>query len=264
MKTTTFKNILIAISFISLLSCASTIDKVVVNAISAPDSDIKVNHLLMQMPNDPHMAMTAIMPPKDGDQERADSLARVIKKNITKYKDIEVAKSDGYEFFPPEPPADMNIVHLVNRKFSAKENKKFNSEKPGSILYERDGNGWKLIGAMITAPVDASEKEMNERAPLSVTQWHLHKNVCVPKPIWDGEQWKKTFPDGSPVYGPTSKVTTASECSEYQGRFLPVVFGWMTHAYVFVDNPDDVWNQMYGHTSSEHDMHGDHQKHENH
>ncbi|QLE00219.1 hypothetical protein HX109_01060 [Galbibacter sp. BG1] len=240
-----------------VLSCASTVDNIVTNAISAPLSDIRVYDILMPMPNDPHMAMTKKLPEQDGDQRRADSLVEVIEKNIIRFKDIDVAKEEGYEFFPPEPPADMNIVHLVHRKYSEKEMKKgFNSEKPGSILYERDGNGWKLIGAMITAPVDASKEELNDLAPLSVTQWHLHQKVCVPKPIWDKEEWQKTFPDGTPVYGPTSSIASKSDCEKFDGTFLPVVFGWMTHAYVYLDNPNDVWNQMYGHDHGGH--HGNH------
>ncbi|MCM5663684.1 hypothetical protein [Galbibacter mesophilus] len=248
MKKQTYNLTFALIAILFLVGCASTVNNVVVNAISSPLSDIKVHDIMMPMGNDPHMAMTKKLPEKSGDQRRADSLVRVIEKNIIRFKDIEVAKEEGYEFFPPEPPADMNIVHLVHRKYSDKEIKKgFDSNKPGSILYERDGNGWKLIGAMITAPVDASREELDARAPLSIAQWHLHQKVCVPKPIWDEEEWKKTFPDGSPVYGPTSSIASRSECEKFDGTFLPVVFGWMTHAYVYLDNSEDVWNQMYGH-----------------
>ncbi len=102
------------------------------------------------------------------------------------------------------------------------------------------------------------------RVPLSATRWHLHTNVCVPKPIWDGDAWARTLADGRPVFGPDSPIATEAGCDDVGGRFLPTVFGWMAHVNLFAEDPADVWNAMYGHEDehggahggSEHDGHG--------
>ncbi len=85
----------------------------------------------------------------------------------------------------------------------------------------------------------------------------MGENVCVPRPVWDGEAWARKAPDGRPLFGPGSPVATPEACREIRGRFLPTVFGWMAHVYVFAENPADLWNAMYGHGP-----HGGHQHHE--
>lgn len=99
---------------------------------------------------------------------------------------------------------------------------------------------------MYTAPVGASLEELDRRVPLSATQWHLHQNVCVPRPIWDEQQWARTSGD-RPLFGPGGAARTEAACDRARGRFLPTVFGWMAHINVFADDPADVWNAHYGH-----------------
>jgi len=241
------KKVLFSLAALFLMGCASTIDRAVVNAISAPKAELKAGSISMQMPNDPHMLMTRHQPAQPGDQARADSLAAAVERGVERFKDLKVAQAEGYQFFPPNPPQHLQIVHLVHRKYSEDEVDGFNANKPGSLLYERSGDGWRLVGAMITAPVDATPQQLDDRAPLSVTQWHLHQDICVPKPIWDEQAWARTGTDGKPLFGPEGAIASKAECKEANGRFMPVVFGWMTHAYVFAPNPSDLWNQHYGH-----------------
>ncbi len=170
-----------------------------------------------------------------------------------------MAKQDGYAFFPAVPPPHLHIVHLVNRRFSKSDGKRFNPDEPGSLLYERAGEGWKLIGAMITAPVEATVEELDARVPLSVAQYHLHQNICVPKPIWDGDAWARLDDHGMPVFGPESPIATKAACDAVDGRLLETVFGWMAHAYVFTGDPADTWNAMYGHGAG--GMPGNHDGH---
>ncbi len=57
---------------------------------------------------------------------------------------------------------------------------RFNPEHPTSLLYEKHGDEYKLIGVMYTAPKRFTEDQLDERIPLSVAQWHEHVNFCAP------------------------------------------------------------------------------------
>lgn len=194
--------------------------------------------------NDPHMRMTPVRVPTAKDLAKADKLARELKEAISKYADIALAEADGYRPFPPDP-SGLRIVHYVNLGRSVAENWRLNPRKPGSLLYERQlDNSLRLIGAMFTASKKATEAELNERVPLSVTRWHLHTNICVPKPIWDAKQWA-IKDNGQPRFGPKSAISTEAACKAVGGDFWPTAFGWMVHVYVFAENPNDIWNPMY-------------------
>lgn len=169
--------------------------------------------------------------------------------SIAKYRDVNAAVAAAYRSFPPEPgPAD-RIIHFVHQGLSRREAREIDVARPGALLYERaPGGGLRLVGAMFTAPVGASLEELDARVPLSVTQWHLHQNICVPRPVWDREAWARRAPDGRrPLFGPGSPVSTEAACREAGGRFLPTVFGWMAHVYPLTDNPAGLRNAMYGH-----------------
>ncbi|MDJ0706670.1 MAG: hypothetical protein QNJ46_25650 [Leptolyngbyaceae cyanobacterium MO_188.B28] len=196
--------------------------------------------------HDPHMRMTSMRPPTENDLAKADDLAQKVKVAIAKYADISVAEADDYQPFPPDP-SDLYIVHYVNVWLPWLENFRLDPKHPGSLLYERQADGsLQLLGAMFTAPPEATEEELNARVPLSVTRWHLHTNICVPNPIWDKDQWELEQ-DGQPVFGPESPIATESACESVGGDFWPTAFGWMVHANVFADEPADIWNPMYGH-----------------
>jgi len=89
----------------------------------------------------------------------------------------------------------------------------------------------KIVGAMYTMPKRAKESELDKRVPLSVTQWHLHTNLCVPKK--DEERRYGELREGKPLFGLTGTVTTRDACDAVNGKFTPVLFGWMVHANVF-------------------------------
>ena len=200
--------------------------------------------------NDPHMEMTPVWPFAAGDAERANRIALETERAIAQYHDIEVAQEAGFIQFPPDATG-FDIVHYIDPWGSFLENWGIDPERPGSLLYERSGGSWRLLGAMFTAPAEASLEELDARVPLSVTRWHLHTNICVPDPIWDVWQWEKTR-DGKPLFGPESPVATREACDALGGEFHPTMFGWMVHVNVFADNPADVWNPMYGHDEGGH------------
>jgi hypothetical protein len=66
---------------------------------------------------------------------------------------------------------------------------------------------------------------------LSVTQWHLHTNLCTPRK--GQEQRYSEVQNGKPMFGLAGTITTKETCDAENGRFYPVIFGWMVHANVF-------------------------------
>lgn len=228
--------------------CVQMIDGAVAGMVSAPAGAVAARAGADPMPGDPQTLMTRLAPARPGDAQRAERLAEEVRRALEPYRDVEQARAAGYRPFPPEPGPEMRIIHYVHQARSRREARRIDPAQPGALLYERiPGRGLRLVGAMYTAPLSAPLEELDRRVPLSVTQWHLHQNICVPRPLWDARQWARTGSDGRPLFGPGSPVSTEAACRELRGRFLPTVFGWMAHVYVFAENPADVWNAMYGH-----------------
>lgn len=243
--------LLCLLSAVVLTGCASMIDNAVADAIIQPDSAIKARSVSTEM--GPHMLMTERQPVEADDKAYAAVLVSELRQSIERFKDVEVAKEAGYRSFPPEPGPDLKEIHYVNTDLSADEAEHINPRKPGSLLYHRtDSGGLKLVGAMFTAPASASPQELNNRVPLSITQWHLHTNICLPIPLWDEDEWARRLEGGEMVFGPDSPVASKRACDAVGGRFAPSIFGWMAHAYVFANDPDDIWNPQFGHQKSGH------------
>ena len=118
----------------------------------------------------------------------------------------------------------------------------FDPARPPSLLYRRDAKGrMQLVGAMYTAPADASPEELDARVPLAMARWHLHVNICTPQPVWDREAWARRK-NGQLVFGPASPIATRAECEKEGGRFHPRLFGWMVHVNAFESDP---WGQEH-------------------
>src|SRR6266566_4164438 len=75
-------------------------------------------------------------------------------------------------------PQEQN--HFTNYRYGFEAVMRFNPEHPTSLLYEKTGDEYKLIGVMYTAPKNANCNELDKRIPLSIAQWHAHVNMCVP------------------------------------------------------------------------------------
>lgn len=242
---------------ISAAACGRAIDSAVAGIVSEPETEVKAGHGAAPMASDPTMLMTHLRSRRPGDSVRAESLANVMRRELRKYRDHNVAIAAGYRAFPPNPGPEIRIVHYTNNRYARRERTRVDPARPGSLLYERMSDGsLRLVGAMLTAPVDASLEELDARVPLSMTQWHLHQNICVPKPVWDKEQWQRRGSQNRPLFGPGGTQNTRESCEAVGGRFLPTVFGWMAHIHVFAENPADTWNAMYGHGRAHgHDRH---------
>lgn len=194
-----------------------------------------------------HMKMTALRSTKTGDSEKAQQVVESARKVAEKYKDYKVALSDGYKIFLPNLPQKQ--YHFTNYWYGFEAGTHFNSDHPTSLIYEKHGEDYKLIGVMYTAPKNASEDELNSRIPLSIAQWHAHVNMCMPP-----EDRKKEMWGAHAKFGLAGSISTREECEANGGRFMPQIFGWMVHVYPFEQNPEDIWSverQMHAHEVAE-------------
>lgn len=182
-----------------------------------------------------HMHMTALRRPQPGDAARAQAVAEQARQALEHYRDYKVALEEGYKIFLPNVPQKM--YHFTNYEYALHEAFRFDPSKPTSLLYEKHGDNYKLIGAMYTAPVGFSEEVLNERIPLSVAQWHLHVNMCRPPRGHGAEMLSKNA-----RFGLNGSISTRQECEAAGGTFMPHVFGWMVHVYPWEKTPDEIWS----------------------
>ncbi len=183
----------------------------------------------------PHMKMTALRPAKPGDAERAEKVVEAARKATEKYMDYHVALADGFKIFFPNVPQKM--YHFTNYQYGREAAFAFNPEHPTSLLYEKHGDDYKLIGVMYTAPKRFTEEELDERIPLSIAQWHEHVNFCT-APVGR----KREYFGPNPLFGLKGSITTQEACDKEGGTFHPVVFNWMVHVYPFEKDQASVWS----------------------
>jgi hypothetical protein len=202
------------------------------------DSDASVHAMHSMeghMDMSPHMKMTALRRPKPGDDARAQQVVEAARKASEKYLDYRVALAGGYQIFHPEVPQKM--YHFTNYGYAMEARFRFAPEHPTSLLYEKRGDDYKLIGVMYTAPKRLGEEELDERIPLSVAQWHEHVNFCSPPP----ERRKEMLAPHS-QFGLRGSSTTQAACDAAGGTFHPVIFNWMVHVYPFEKDQADIWS----------------------
>ncbi len=196
-----------------------------------------------------HMQMTELRKPQPGDGAKAQAVAEQARQALEHYRDYKVALNEGFKIFLPNVPQKM--YHFTKWENAVGEAFRFDPSKPTSLLYEKQGSDYKLIGAMYTAPVRFSQEQLNERIPLSVAQWHLHVNMCRPPRGREFEMFSK-----KPRFGLNGAISTEQECEAAGGTFLPHVFGWMVHVYPWEKTPDEIWSverQLDKSASAHHD-----------
>jgi len=182
-----------------------------------------------------HMKMTSLRELKPGDQEKADEVAQAARKVAEKYTDYKAALADGFKIFMPNVPQKQ--YHFTNYWYGFEAGRHFNPDHPTSLLYEKQGDGYKLIGIMYTAPKYATEAELDSRIPLSIAQWHAHVNLCVAPPEKRQDAWGPNA-----QFGLAGSIATKDACDAAGGKFIPQIFGWMVHVYPFEQKPEDVWS----------------------
>ena len=194
-----------------------------------------MNSMEGHMDMGPHMKMTSLRPLKPGDAARAQQVAEEARKASEKYTDYHSALADGYKIFHPELPQKM--YHFTNYGYAMEAAFHFNPEHPTSLLYEKRGDDYKLIGVMYTAPKRFTESQLDERIPLSVAQWHEHVNFCAPP-----ADRRKEMVAPHAEFGLRGSITTQEACDAAGGTFHPVIFNWMVHVYPFEKDQAKVWS----------------------
>lgn len=192
-----------------------------------------------EMHANPHIRMSPERVATAADSARANELVATARKSLGRYKDVRVAEREGYKIFAPNVPQD--VYHFTKLGAAFREQFTFDVTRPSSLLYRKHADGsMQLVGAMYSAPRNASMDELSSRVPLGIARWHLHTNMCVPR-LGQSERWRE-IEDGKMVFGPASPIATRDACDRVDGRFLPVVFNWMVHANVF---ESDVWGHHH-------------------
>ena len=182
-----------------------------------------------------HMHMSTLRDPQPGDAKKAQKVVEQARVSLEKYRDYKVALAEGFQIFLPNVPQKM--YHFTNYQFAFNAAFEFDPTRPTSLLYEKHGGDYRLIGAMYTAPVRFTEEQINERIPLSVAQWHQHVNMCRPPQGREIEMLGKNA-----KFGLQGSISTRQECEAAGGTFMPHVFGWMVHVYPWEKTPDAVWS----------------------
>jgi hypothetical protein len=182
-----------------------------------------------------HLEMTELRPPAPGDGERAGALLATARHVMERYRDYRVAARDGYRIFLPNIP--QKIYHFTNYWYGFKAGISFDAERPTSLLYEKHGEDFKLVGVMYTAAQDAAADELDRRVPLSAARWHRHVNLCVPPP---GRRAEVLAPH--PRFGLAGSISTRAACEQAGGIFRPHVFSWMVHLYPDERRPEAIWS----------------------
>ena len=182
-----------------------------------------------------HMKMTPLRPLRPGDPQKAEAVAVAARAVAEKYQNYKIALADGYKIFLPNVPQKM--YHFTNYQNAFYARQHFDPSRPTSLLYEKRGDGYQLIGVMYTAKKDASEEELDFRVPLSVAPWHAHVNLCIPP----HSQREDVIQPGH-KFGLNGSIANQAECDAAGGRFFPQVFGWMVHVYPFEQKPENIWS----------------------
>jgi len=163
----------------------------------------------------------------------------------TKYADYRTALNDGFKIFLPNVPQKQ--YHFTNYKYAGEAAFEFNPEHPTSLLYEKQGEGYKLVGVMYTAPKRMSEDELDQRIPLSIAQWHEHVNFCSPPASMSQDEKRERMLGPDAQFGLRGSIATQPACEAAGGTFHPVIFNWMVHLYPMELAPEAVWSAERGH-----------------
>ena len=198
-----------------------------------------------------HMYMTVLRAPQPGDQQKADALVAAAKAAMAPYQDYHKALADGYEIFLPDVPQAQ--YHFTKYEYAFEARLHFDPNRPTSLLYKKTADGgYKLVGAMYTDRVDATEDELNDRIPLSVARWHQHVNFCKAPA---GQKAAYFGPDAK--FGLLGSITTLEACEAAGGVFHPHIFGWMVHVYPYESDAKKIWStddDDQGHDNMDHSV----------
>jgi hypothetical protein len=206
-----------------------------------------------------HMTMTPIRAATPEDSAHAAQIMQTMRDQLSKYQDYKVAEAAGYLPYMESVPQD--VYHFSNKAATQAEYLgDIDYKHPGSLLYEKKTfGGYKLVGAMYSAPPNYTPEQLDKIIPLGLTHWHAHTNICLPAGITEDDVMNgrvlpahrvaSSIGDGrrtdlrlgyyaDPRYGFNGTVADAGSCEAIGGTFHPQIFGWMVHVYPFAGTDD--------------------------
>jgi hypothetical protein len=209
---------------------------------SSPELSEAVNALLAD--DGVHMHMLPRRPMADGDSARAADIVKAARAALSKYSDVAVAEQNGYVEFMPWLE-NQSIYHYNNVANVLATLRTFDATKPVSLLYKKDASGKRqLVGAMYSAVPNATPADLDAKLPTSIAHWHEHVDFCGPSPDSVRAGTQKIDAASTARW---LKITTREECTAAGGRFVPRLFGWMAHVYLFGgDDPRVIWGEEHG------------------
>ncbi len=107
--------------------------------------------------------LTSVRAMQPGDQEKADQIVTAARSVAEKYKGYKVALADGFKIFLPNLPQKQ--YHFTNYWNAFEAARHLDPSRPTSLLYEKHGEDYKLIGIMYTARKNTTEDDLNSRIP---------------------------------------------------------------------------------------------------
>ena len=115
---------------------------------------------------------------------------------------------------------------------------------------ETTGTCWHILkdflGPLAIGRDWATIDDLDMRLPTSIAHWHEHVDFCAPNP--EEVRAGKVKIDG-PSTARWLKITTREACDAAGGRFVPRIFGWMAHVYMFEsEDPSVIWGGMGVHS----------------
>ena len=182
-----------------------------------------------------HMQMTPPRQASAADRARADKILQTLRAAMEPYKDYRVAEAAGYTKFMGNVPQPM--YHFTSWQNAYANQFSFDPTRPTSLMYKPVAGGYELVGAMFTAPRDATFDQLDARVPLGIATWHLHTNLCLPPP---GTRRGDMFGPGA-RFGLAGSITTPQECAEAGGTFKPSIYNWMVHVWPYETDPSKIW-----------------------
>jgi hypothetical protein len=181
------------------------------------------------------LRLTPTRVPTAADSARGDSLLRIAREAVSRYRSVEAAEADGYKV-RIKAMKQAKVLHYTSLANGFRARSGFDPARPTSLLYERDAGGQlQLIGVMYTVPATATLEELDARVPLGLVQWHLHTNICLPR---SRDQYQAAdFVGRNARFGPRGSIATEAACTAAGGRFKAQSFGWMVHVNLMTDDP---------------------------
>ena len=166
--------------------------------------------------------------PSDGLRMSREDLATLVsqldtvRESTERYRDLEVALAEGFVKTTDEVPnMGAHYVHVA-RSLDAK----FDPSKPEILLYATGESGeQELMGTAFVLPIPLVSPDHPEAFAGPLDNWHIHYNLCTGPEV-------------------VSRSATSDQCEASGGIWVPA-YGWMIHAWVWVDNPLGVfsmWN----------------------